>query len=468
MLHIIRKIDLDKMKEKILIVEDEFIVANDLKIMLTKAGFAVTGIASSVVQARKLIADKRPDWILLDIMLKGDLTGIDLAWELIGQKLPFLYISANTNHTTLEAVKATQPYGFMVKPFRERDLLVMLDIARYRYGIEKGISESGHNPAAFSSKSIGGIIGQSPNLLSVLHKIKVVAPTDTSVLILGESGTGKERIAHSIHELSSQSAGPFVIVNCAALPESLIESELFGHERGAFTGANNMRPGKFEQASNGTIFLDEIGELPLDAQVKLLRVLQEKEVERLGGSGTIKVNVRVIAATNRNLEKEVAEGRFRLDLYYRLNVFPIELPPLRDRKEDIESLAQYFLKKYSTKARKSVTVISPAAMQQLMQYHWPGNIRELEHLIERNVLLAPQDTIEAFDLPAAGVATAPATARTDALLSMEDMEREHIIAALKQCNGKVFGAGGAAEVLKIAATTLYSKMKKLGIRQEYH
>lgn len=455
------------MKEKILIVEDEFIVANDLKIMLIKAGYQITGIASSVVQASKLIQDKRPDWVLLDIMLKGDLTGIDLAWELMEQNLPFLYISANTNHTTLEAVKATQPYGFMVKPFRERDLLVMLDIARYRYGIEKGISESGSNTTSSSSKSIEGIIGQSQNLISVLDKIKVVAPTDTSVLVLGESGTGKERIAHSIHELSGLGSNPFVIVNCAALPESLIESELFGHEKGAFTGANTMRPGKFEQAHNGTIFLDEIGELPLDSQVKLLRVLQEKEIERLGGSSTIKVNVRVIAATNRCLEKEVAEGRFRLDLYYRLNVFPIELPPLRDRKDDIESLAFHFLNKYAAKARKPVTGISAEAVSQLQNYNWPGNIRELEHLIERNVLLARGETITHFDMPVTINAT-PVTEKSGAMLSMEDMEREHIMAALKMCSGKVFGSGGAAEILKIPATTLYSKMKKLGIRQEYY
>lgn len=453
------------MKEKILIVEDEFIVANDLKIMLTRAGYHVTGIAASVAQARKSIADKKPDWVLLDIILKGDLTGIDLAWELIGEKLPFLYISANTNQSTLEAVKETQPYGFMVKPFREKDLLVMLDIARYRYGIEKGIS--GKEP---TSKSIDGIVGQSPRLQSVLDKVKVVAPTDTSVLILGESGTGKERIAHTVHELSPYKDNAFVTVNCAALPESLVESELFGYERGAFTGANSARAGKFEQAHNGTIFLDEIGELPLDAQVKLLRVLQEKEVERIGGNGIIKINVRVVAATNRNLEKEVAEGRFRLDLYYRLNVFPVALPPLRERKEDIEALAHHFLKKYAVKARKDVTGIAPQALKQLYDYNWPGNIRELEHLVERNVLLSQGSHIEHFDIPEAiPTTTAPARESSNGLLlSMEDMEREHIMAALKQCGGKVFGPGGAAEILKMPPTTLYSKMKKLGIQQEYY
>lgn len=450
------------MKEKILIVEDEFIVANDLKIMLLKAGYEVTGIASSVVQARKLIAEKKPNWVLLDIMLKGDLTGIDLAWELKEMNLPYLYISANTNQSTLEAVKATQPYGFMVKPFRERDLIVMLDIAKYRFDLEKGTRNTIEN----NHQDIDGIIGKSQLLKDVIEKIKIVAPTETSVLILGESGTGKEKAAHSIHDFSSRKSKPIVVVNCAALPHSLIESELFGHEKGSFTGANNQRIGKFEQANEGTIFLDEIGELPLDSQVKLLRVLQEKEIERLGGNKTIKVNVRIVAATNRSLEKEVAEGRFRLDLYYRLNVFPIELPALKERKEDIELLANYFLSKYATSSRKNVSSISKSALEQLQNYDWPGNIRELEHLIERNVLLAKTSEIENFDLPI--TVSKPFQETSGSLKSMEEMEKEHIINALKSCNGKVSGPGGAAELLKMQAQTLYSKMKKLGIKQEFY
>lgn len=452
------------MKEKILIVEDEFIVANDLKIMLVKAGYQVTGIASSVVQARKLIAEKRPDWVLLDIMLKGDLTGIDLAWELREMQLPFLYISANTNQTTLEAVKATHPYGFMVKPFRERDLIVMLDIARYRFDQEKGAFTA--LPEATENQEIEGIIGTSPLLQDVIEKIKIVAPAETSVLILGESGTGKERVAHAIHDLSIHKSNPIVVVNCAALPHSLIESELFGHEKGSFTGANALRIGKFEQAHNGTIFLDEIGELPLDSQVKLLRVLQEKEIQRLGGNKTIKINVRIVAATNRSLEKEVAEGRFRLDLYYRLNVFPIELPTLKERREDIEALALYFLKKYAASSRKNVNGISPSALEQLMQYDWPGNIRELEHLIERNVLLAKTAEIEKFNLPSN--TSNPFQEQSGKMKSMEEMEKEHIMKALQTCDGKVSGPGGAAALLQMQPQTLYSKMKKLGIKQEYN
>ncbi|MEO4004995.1 sigma-54 dependent transcriptional regulator [Flavobacterium sp. CAU 1735] len=451
------------MKEKILIVEDEFIVANDLKIMLVKAGYQITGIASSVVQARKLIESKRPDWVLLDIMLKGDLTGIDLAWELREMQLPFLYISANTNQSTLEAVKETHPYGFMVKPFRERDLVVMLDIAKYRFDEEKGAFTS--IAPTVPDTEIEGIIGNSALLKDVIEKIKIVAPAQTSVLILGESGTGKERVAHAIHDLSAHKSNAIVVVNCAALPQSLVESELFGHEKGAFTGANTLRIGKFEQAHNGTIFLDEIGELPLDSQVKLLRVLQEKEIQRLGGSSTVKINVRVVAATNRSLEKEVAEGRFRLDLYYRLNVFPIQLPPLKERKEDIEALAYYFLAKYAASSRKNVTGINPFALAQLMHYDWPGNIRELEHLIERNVLLTRSNEIEKFDLPTNTVN--PLQENSATLKSMEEMEKEHIMAALQKCGGKVSGPGGAAELLKMQPQTLFSKMKKLGIKQGY-
>lgn len=453
------------MKEKLLIVEDEFIVANDLKIMLHKAGYQVVGIAASVAQARKLIEEKSPDWILLDIILKGQLTGIDLAWELRQKNLPFLYISANTNQSTLEAVKATHPYGFMVKPFREKDLVVMLDIARYRFNQEKEDLAVPHaNP---ETQEIQGIIGQSPLLKEAIEKIKIVAPTETSVLILGESGTGKERAANVIHELSAHNSHPIVVVNCAALPQSLIESELFGHEKGAFTGANALRIGKFEQANNGTIFLDEIGELPLDSQVKLLRVLQEKEIQRLGGNKTIKINVRIVAATNKILEKEVAEGRFRLDLYYRLNVFPIQLPSLRERKEDIEMLATYFLKKYAAISRRNVNSISAKALEQLKNYNWPGNVRELEHLIERNVLLAKTNEIEKFDLSS----IAPIVSLeigTDKIKSMEEMEKEHIMNALQMCNGKVSGVGGAAELLKLQPQTLYSKMKKLGIKQGYN
>lgn len=451
-------------KEKILIVEDEFIVANDLRLMLMNGGYHVCATASSVEQARKFIEEKNPDWVLLDIKLKTPISGIELGKELFNRKIPFLYISANTNERTLEAAKATQPYGFLVKPFRERDLFVMLDIARYRYSVETGMIK----PKLFNETAAKGIdpdiVGKSAAIEDAFEKVKAVAATNTSVLLLGESGTGKERFARAVHKLSARKNKPFVTVNCAALPVSLLESELFGHERGAFTGANQRRLGKFEMADGGTLFLDEIGELPLDAQVKLLRVLQEREIERLGGDGLIKVDVRVITATNRNLEKEVAANRFRLDLYYRLNVFPVELPPLRERKDDIEILAQHFLNRFSVSTGGKVVKISEKALQQLKQYDWPGNIRELEHLIERQILLTSGDEIGEIKLPdlqkEVQIDTGP-------IQTMEEMERMHIMRTLKACDGRVSGKGGAAEILNIPAQTLYSKMKKLGIKSGY-
>ncbi|PSL30876.1 sigma-54-dependent transcriptional regulator [Chitinophaga ginsengisoli] len=450
-------------KGKILVVEDEFIVADDLQQMLKKAGYEVCGIASSVQKARKLIQQHQPDWVLIDIILKGDYSGIDLGNELMQQHIPFLYISANTNQRTLEAAKLTRPHGFLVKPFREKDLFIMLDIARYKLQTETNRDED---------RKFRKTVDVSPHLndtgshtAEILEKIRIVAPADTSVLITGESGTGKELVAKAIHRLSLRSELPMVVVNCAALPVALIETELFGHEKGAFTGAGQRRVGKFEQAHQGTIFLDEVGELSPDAQVKLLRVLQEKEVVRIGGDVPVKIDVRVIAATNRQLEKEVAEGRFRLDLYYRLNVFPIELVPLRDRKRDIPLLADYFLKKYSEKNRAGVEKITENAMRQLISYDWPGNIRELEHLIERHVLLATGKDIPAFDLSSS--ATAPGVEQTGRLKTMDEMERDHILSALQASKGKVSGAGGAAELLGLPAQTLYSKMKRLGIKQVF-
>jgi two-component system response regulator HydG len=455
-----------KTKEKILIVEDEFILASDLKMMLLNTGYKVVGIASSVPEARTLITSKKPDWVLLDIILKGNETGIDLARELIELSIPFLFVSANTDQYTLEEVKITQPYGFIIKPFRQKDIQVMLDIARYRYSMENQIKIlpeiNREQPAAFS-----GIIGKSPVINEILRKITIVANTDTSVLITGESGTGKERIAHAIHENSLRKSKQLVVVNCAALPLTLVEAELFGYEKGAFTGANAQRIGKFEQAVGSTLFLDEIGELPLEAQVKLLRVLQEKEIDRIGGNQAIKIDVRIIAATNRNLEVEVAEGRFRLDLYYRLSVFPIEVPPLRDRKEDIEDLAHFFLEKTCKATKRNIKSITPKVLEQLQSYRWPGNIRELEHLIERSTLFTSGDKMTEVHLPDNKIII-PGIDNTGALQSLENMERNHILQALQACCGKITGPQGAAEILKISSTTLYSKMKKLGIQQEHY
>jgi len=450
------------MKEKILIVEDQFIEANNLEMILTRAGYAVSGIARSVKAALQLIEQDRPDMVMLDIFLQGPAIGIDLAKVLREKQIAFIYLSANSNKEILDAAKATYPYGFLVKPFREKDVLVTLEVARYLHlnsldtMIRNAVS-SPQPPVKTTESNFHGIIGNSAALKKMLEHLQIVAPVDTSVLILGESGTGKEKVAELIHELSGRSKQPLVKVNCAALPATLIESVLFGHERGAFTGATERRTGKFEQANKGTIFLDEIGEMPLDLQTKLLRVLQEREIERIGGSSTLKIDVRVIAATNRNLEQEVADGRFRMDLYYRLRVFPLILPPLRERKEDIHLLAYHFLQIYNAKAGRQIKSISPKIMDMFMSYDWPGNIRELENMMETAVLLSDGKTINQVHLSSAKAMEPPK------IKTIEENEREHIISVLIRCKGKIFGKNGAAELLGMNVSTLNSRIKKLGI-----
>lgn len=310
------------------------------------------------------------------------------------------------------------------------------------------------------------IISKSKNFQKILHQIEQVASTDASVLITGESGTGKELIARAVHNISNRSKRPLVKVNCATLPANLIESELFGHERGAFTGAMDRRIGRFELADGGTVFLDEIGELPVELQSKLLRVLQEGEFERLGNPKTIKVNVRLIAATNRNLQKAIADKEFREDLYYRLNVFPIYTPPLRERKEDIPLLIKHFIKKYESKMGKKINDVSPDVIEALMEYNWPGNIRELENLIERALILTQGATLGTGDwLPSTQTFNVPSDS-DNSTKKLQELEREHIIATLQSANWKVSGEKGAAKILGLNPTTLEARMKKLGISRE--
>jgi transcriptional regulator with GAF, ATPase, and Fis domain len=306
------------------------------------------------------------------------------------------------------------------------------------------------------------IVGDSAGLKRVLKQVETVAPTDATALILGETGTGKELIARAIHQLSQRRDRTFVKLNCSAIPLGLLESELFGHEKGAFTGAIAQKAGRLELAHKGTLFLDEIGDLPLELQPKILRALQEKEIERLGGSRTIPVDVRLIAATNRNLEKMIREGQFRSDLYYRLNVFPIRIPPLHQRTGDIPLLVNYFVAKHARRMNKTITAIPPEAMTALTRWSWPGNVRELENLIERAVILTQGNTLR---VPVAEltIPDAPAAAE-DA--SLELAEREHILRVLRECGGVIGGRGGAAEKLGLKRTTLNSKLKKLGIERE--
>jgi formate hydrogenlyase transcriptional activator len=323
-------------------------------------------------------------------------------------------------------------------------------------------------------------IGVSAEFKRALHQVAQVGPTDATVLITGETGTGKELIARRLHAVSPRRHRPFVVVNCAALPANLVESELFGHERGAFTGAVQRRPGRFELAHGGTIFLDEVGELPPDIQVRFLRVLQEGEFERVGGTSTVKVDVRVIAATNQPLETLVAEGRFRSDLFYRVNVYRLTLPPLRERPEDTWLLVNWFVRRFRTRFHKSVRSIDPDSMERLLKYRWPGNVRELEHTIERAVLLAEGEVLT-VELPAerhlgAGAVAEPARdptlgPRGPGLVPLEKLERQYIHEVrlyiqevLRHTGGQIDGKGGAAEILGLPPSTLRSRLKKLELK----
>ena len=308
----------------------------------------------------------------------------------------------------------------------------------------------------------GEIIGRSPALLQVLRQTETVAPSDATVLLLGETGTGKELVARAIHEHSRRQSRTFVRLNCSAIPHGLVESELFGHERGAFTGAITRKIGRFELAHQGTLFLDEIGDLPLDLQPKMLRAIQEREFERLGSNQTIRVDVRLIAATHRDLATMVREGSFRSDLFYRLNVFPIQIPPLRDRKEDIPGLVRYFTQKFTKAMDKRIERIPASTMEALVAWPWPGNIRELHNLIERAVIISPGAELR---VPLAELEIKPEPEDASSPQTLEDMERKGILAALQECGGIVGGPKGAAARLGLKRTTLHSKMRKLGIER---
>lgn len=309
------------------------------------------------------------------------------------------------------------------------------------------------------------MVGRSSALRAVLNQVEVVAPTESTVLVLGETGTGKELIARAIHNASCRSNRPFVKLNCAAIPSGLLESELFGHEKGAFTGAIAQRIGRFELAHQGTIFLDEVGDIPVELQPKLLRVLQEQEFERLGSTRTTRVDVRVVAATNTDLAQKITENQFRRDLYYRLNVFPIKLPALRERREDIPLLVRSFVQKYARRMTKRIDVIPVKAMTALMEYHWPGNVRELENFIERAVILSRGAELETPLAELKQRHKLPAANSVDGLTILEQAEREHILRALGESKWVVSGPAGAAAKLGIKRTTLQSRIKKLDIRR---
>jgi formate hydrogenlyase transcriptional activator len=346
-----------------------------------------------------------------------------------------------------------------------RNAQLYREIERYRDRLE--LENAYLQEAIAEERGFEGIVGESPALRAVLRKVQQVAPVETTVLLTGETGTGKELIAQALHQGSPRRDRPLIKVNCGAIPQGVVESELFGHEKGAFTGALQRRTGRFELADKGTLFMDEVGELPLDTQVKLLRVLQEHEFERVGSHRTQQVDVRLVAATNRDLEQEVAAHRFRTDLFYRLNVFPIRVPPLRERPSDIPLLVKHFLAQFQRKLAKPLKGVTPESLARLERYAWPGNIRELQNVLERACVLSPGPVVEILDElgPVSGREAAPGTPATPqrAIVTLEESERMHIRQALAATGGRVHGADGAAALLGINPSTLRSRMKRLGI-----
>ena len=394
---------------------------------------------------------KLPSCLVLDMNLPG-LTGLDLQQELAksGLQVPIIFLTGHGDISmSVRALKAGA-VDFLTKPFDDEDLLNAI-LRCVTSDLEEEIRPD---------QNIGNMVGESAGLRGVLRAIQVVAPTDATVFVQGETGTGKELVARAIHDHSSRSKRPFVTVNCAAIPATLLESELFGHEKGAFTGAIAQKIGRFESAHGGTLFLDEIGEIPLELQPKLLRVLQEQEFDRVGGSRTIRVDVRIVAATNRNLEQMVEQGKFRSDLYYRLNVFPVTIPPLRERREDIPLLIRFFTQRYAKKMNRAIEEIPSSALDDLTMYDWPGNIRELQNLVERSVILSPGPVLQ-IAVPDSVPASCSYIPRKDS------GERERILEALRVCGGKIGGEVGAAAKLGVKRTTLQSRIKKLNIERAY-
>jgi two-component system response regulator HydG len=442
----------------ILVVDDEVGILDSLARIFERESYRVS-TTDSGVQALELLRKSKVDAVLADIMMPK-MSGIELlrAVKAISPAIEVIMMTAfGTVENAVECMREGA-YDFITKPLKRAIVVRSVQRALERREL---LNENRVLREAMGSFGPGEIIGQSEAMRRTLELVAQAAPSAATVMITGESGTGKELLAHDVHRLSERASGPFVAVNCAALPESLLESELFGHERGAFTGAVERREGRFERASGGTLFLDEVGETSPAVQVRLLRVLQEGELERVGGQAAVKVNVRVVAATNRNLEEDVKAGRFREDLYYRLNVIRVQVPPLRLRYGDVALLAQYFLGLFAQKNKKSVRGFSEAALKVLDSYEWPGNVRELENSIERAVVLCKSDVVGVEDLPET-LASAATSGRPGASgifvpfgTPLEEVERRLIQETLARCGGD---KKTAARLLGIAARTIYRKL----------
>jgi len=452
---------------QVLIVDDEEKIRKVLTRLLEEEGYRVKSVENGY-KALSVLKSYKPDVVLLDQNMPG-MNGIAVL-ETIKENMPNLTVIIITAHGEVShAVDAIKKgaYDYLEKPFDNDKLLLLIKRAIDHQRLTVEISDLKRKLA--EEKSFDSIIGTNEKMKKVVEQARCVADTDTAVLIQGESGVGKEIIANAIHATSRRKDGPFVAVNCGAIPLSLIESELFGYEKGAFTDARETKPGKFEQASGGTLFLDELGELPLDAQVKLLRVLEDKKLTRVGGTKPISVDVRILSATNNNLEERVQKGSFRLDLYYRLNIFPIQIPSLRERKEDIPLFIEYFINKYNRELGFHVKNMSRQAVDQLINYDWPGNIRDLQNAIQSAMILCKDGTITQEHLPMR-IKGYPVLDRTkhefnsgldeNIKLINSKLEKELIIEALSKCD---YNRTEAASLLKISRKTLFNKMKQYNL-----
>ena len=450
------------MARTILIVDDEERILQSLEGILTDEGFEVIR-ANNGPAALQRIDEVLPDLVLLDIWMP-EMDGIETLVK-IREIHPHLQVVMMSGHGTIEtAVRATRlgAYDFIEKPLSLEKVILSINNALEYYRLEEEIGLLKEK-----ERDKYKIIGESGAIKQLGEQIRIMAPTNAWVLISGENGTGKELVAHTIHRLSKRSNKPFVEVNCAAIPEELIESELFGHEKGAFTGATSMKKGKFDLAHEGTLFLDEIGDMSLKAQSKTLRILQEQKFERVGGSRTIKVDVRVIAATNKDLETEIGRGTFRDDLYFRLNVIPIRVPPLRERTEDIPSLVSEFLKEISMNTNLETKEFDGEALDIMRRYHWPGNVRELRNLVERLVIMTPGKIIQGKDIPAPFNQRSPMEEEFASILTSSsykeakgNFEKVFISRKLREFNGNI---SQTADALGIERSNLHRKIKAYGL-----
>jgi two-component system nitrogen regulation response regulator NtrX len=460
------------MRARILVVDDEPAIRDTMRMILEYEGHEVF-TAGSGQEGLTTAERETPDLVFLDIKMPG-LDGLEVLSRLRGmnEALPVVIVSAHgTASTALEAGRLGA-FRFIEKPLSKEYVLDAV-----REGVELGTLRRENRTLRSALETRHQLVGEATSLKSIMDQVRRAAPTNATVLILGESGVGKELIARAIHRQSQRAKERFVQVNCAAIPEELIESELFGHERGAFTGATEKQVGKFEMADRGTIFLDEVGDMSAKTQAKVLRVLQEGEVERLGSSRTIKVDVRVIAATNKDLDEEIAEGRFREDLYFRLSVIPISVPPLRERLEDVPALVQHFVAQFARENNRRPARFSPAAFDALKQARWRGNVRELRNSVERLLIMSDRDVIEPDDVrsivradgrqPAAATAAAASAASGTKPSSLREFkewsERAFLVEKLRELGWNI---SKTAEVIDTPRSNLYKKLEQYGIKQE--